>query len=227
MKIIAYAKNAYKEKFGIPRQSGLVDEVETKIIFTQEYAFPEAVKGLEEYSHIWILWQFSENRNDTFSPTVRPPRLGGNKRVGVFATRSPYRPNGIGLSSVKLNGISFTKSGAPVLSVTGADLMDGTPVIDIKPYISYTDAHPDAVCGFADKVKGKKLTVTAVREVENQLNGAERSAVIKILEGDPRPAYKDDEGRVYAFNFNDREIKFKVTRAQATIISAEKRKENK
>ena len=159
MKIIAKIKNDFKEKFGIPRQSGIARNMLSRIVFEPEYRVREALRGIEEYSHLWLIWEFSEAKREGWSPTVRPPRLGGNKRMGVFATRSPYRPNPIGLSSVKLVSVDESEGEGLVLTVSGADLLDGTPIYDIKPYLSFTDSHPDAVCGFADRVKEQRLSV--------------------------------------------------------------------
>lgn len=220
MKIIARVKTDYKEKFGIPRQSGLVEESRGTIIFEKEYRVPEAFRGLEEFSHIWILWQFSEAVRESWSPTVRPPLLGGNKRVGVFATRSPFRPNSIGLSCVKLEKIEFSKTHGPILHIKGADLMDNTPVFDIKPYLPYADSYPDAIGGFTEHLSERKLEV--VIEVENfsQIPVALQLEIISILSHDPRPSYQNDE-KLYGMKYNQYEIKFRVTDGTLTVVSVE------
>lgn len=210
MKIIARIYTDFKEKFGIPRQSGLVSTLESRIVFEPKYRNSDALRGIEEYSHLWILWKFSEvPENDKFVPTVRPPRLGGNKKMGVFATRSPYRPNSIGLSSVKLLRLEETSEGT-VLVVSGADMLSGTPVYDIKPYLPYTDIHTDAVGGFADEKLSYKLDVEFPEESLIKIPENKREGLIELLSEDPRPSYIEDEERVYGFNFAEFEIKFKV-----------------
>lgn len=210
MKIIARIYTDFKEKFGIPRQSGLVSTLESRIVFEPKYRNSDALRGIEEYSHLWILWKFSEvPENDKFMPTVRPPRLGGNKKMGVFATRSPYRPNPIGLSSVKLLRLEETSEGR-VLVVSGADMLSGTPVYDIKPYLPYTDIHTDAVGGFADEKLSYKLDVEFPEESLIKIPENKREGLIELLSEDPRPSYIEDEERVYGFNFAEFEIKFKV-----------------
>lgn len=210
MKIIARIYTDFKEKFGIPRQSGLADGLVGRIVFEEEYRRPEALRGIEGYSHLWLIWNFSESERDTWSPTVRPPRLGGNRRVGVFATRSPFRPNPIGLSSVRLLGVEDTAAEGKVLLVSGADLLDGTPIYDIKPYLAFTDSHPDAVCGFADGVRDYKLTVDLPEEISGRIEKGKLQGLITLLENDPRPSYQDDPERIYGMLFSDREIKFRV-----------------
>ena len=210
MKIIARIYTDFKEKFGIPRQSGLADGLVGRIVFEEEYRRPEALRGIEGYSHLWLIWNFSESERDTWSPTVRPPRLGGNRRVGVFATRSPFRPNPIGLSSVRLLGVEDTATEGKVLLVSGADLLDGTPIYDIKPYLAFTDSHPDAVCGFADGVRDYKLTVDLPEELSGRIEKEKLQGLITLLENDPRPSYQDDPERIYGMLFSDREIKFRV-----------------
>ena len=210
MKIIARIYTDFKEKFGIPRQSGLADGLVGRIVFEEEYRRPEALRGIEGYSHLWLIWNFSESERDTWSPTVRPPRLGGNRRVGVFATRSPFRPNPIGLSSVRLLGVEDTAREGKVLLVSGADLLDGTPIYDIKPYLAFTDSHPDAVCGFADGVRDYKLTVDFPEELSERIEKEKLQGLITLLENDPRPSYQDDPERIYGMLFSDREIKFRV-----------------
>ncbi len=217
MKIIARIESDFKEKFGIPRQSGIADKLEARIVFEPEYRVREAIRGLDGYSHVWLIWQFSESVRESWSPTVRPPRLGGNKRMGVFATRSPYRPNPIGLSSVKLLRIEHTNEFGDVLVVSGADLLDGTPIYDIKPYLSFTDSHPDAIGGFAEPVKNYSLKVNICKELLVKIKESKREALIKILEHDPRPSYQDDPEREYGFRFSDYEIFFKVSDDALTV----------
>lgn len=215
VKKIAEIKNGFSEKFGIPRQSGLTESVKSVIVFEPEYRVPEAFKGLEEFSHIWLIWQFSEAVRDDWSPTVRPPRLGGNKRLGVFGTRSPFRPNPLGLSCVKLDGIEFSEKLGPLLHVSGADLMNGTPIYDIKPYIPYADCHPDATEGFTGRVERKKLEVSVDTE---QLPEAEvLREICEILSEDPRPAYQNDADRIYKMSFAGRNVSFFVKEGCAHI----------
>ncbi|MBO5945277.1 MAG: tRNA (N6-threonylcarbamoyladenosine(37)-N6)-methyltransferase TrmO [Clostridia bacterium] len=208
MKIIAKIYTDFPEKFGIPRQSGLT-ESRARIIFEPEYRVKEAFLGIEGYSHLWLIWQFSEAKRDTWSPTVRPPRLGGNKRMGVFATRSPYRPNPIGLSSVKLLGLEYTEDG-PTLIVSGADILSGTPIYDIKPYLSYTDSHPDAISGFADEVRGYAVEVEIEDRMLSSVPEDKRDELVSVLRQDPRPSYQDDPEREYGMCFSDLEVRFKV-----------------
>ena len=217
MKIIARIRNDFKEKFGIPRQSGILEHFESRIVFEKEFRIPEALRGIEGYSHLWLIWEFSESKRDAFSPTVRPPRLGGNKRMGVFATRSPFRPNPIGLSSVKLLELRETRDEGTVLIVSGADLLDGTPIYDIKPYLTFTDCHTDAVCGFADGVAGYSLEVTFPEELLSRIEASKRDDLIRLLENDPRPSYIDDGERIYTFSFARYEISFKVLDGVLTV----------
>ncbi len=214
MKIIARIRTPFKTKFGIPRQSGVAAEVKGEIVFEPDYREPEAVRGLEGFSHIWLLWCFSESVSDKWSPTVRPPRLGGNVRMGVFATRSPFRPNPIGLSSVRLERIEYTADRGPVLHVRGADLMDGTPIFDIKPYVAYADSHPDASGGFTDTTEFKKLSVELSGGVTEPLP----EGLIEVLENDPRPRYHDDPERVYGMEYGGHEVKFCVSGETLTVI---------
>lgn len=223
MKIIARIHTDFKEKFGIPRQSGLCDSV-GRIVFEREYRRREALTGLEGYSHVWLIWQFSEAVREEWSPTVRPPRLGGNKRVGVFATRSPYRPNPIGLSCVELIGIDFDSPDAPALLVRGADLLDGTPIYDIKPYLPFTDSHPDARGGFADGVRDYRLKVDFPEELLTLVPEEKREDLVRILEGDPHPSYKKDSEREYGMKFSDFEVFFKTDGATLTVTRVEKSK---
>ncbi len=223
MKIIARIENDYTSKFGIPRQSGLVDEVISKVIFEKEYRNPDSLRGIDGYSHLWLLWGFSENKKTDWSPTVRPPRLGGNKRMGVFATRSPFRPNPIGLSSVKLERVEKDGKNGDVLIVSGADLLRGTPIYDIKPYIAFTDSHPDAHCGFSEDVAGNSLTVETDGAFSELIPGKYQMAVKKILENDPRPAYQDSADRVYGFEFAGMDIRFTAESGRVRVISVDKR----
>ena len=211
MKIIGHIHTDFSSKFGIPRQSGLVPELKGVIIFEPEFRNPQAFRGLEEFSHIWILWKFSKSEKEHWSATVKPPRLGGKKRMGVFATRSPYRPNDIGLSSVKLEKISFDEKLGPMLYVAGADLLDGTPIYDIKPYIAYTDSHPDAAEGFAGTVKEKELQVDFPEELLSKFPKEKRDAILGVLSQDPRPAYDTDETRLYGVEFAGFDVRFTVT----------------
>lgn len=221
MKIIAHIHTDFPTKFGIPRQSGLAD-FEGTIVFEPEYRNEDALRGIEGYSHLWLIWKFSATERDTWSPTVRPPRLGGNKRMGVFATRSPFRPNPIGLSSVKLLGVEKTTQGS-VLHVSGADLMDGTPIYDIKPYLAFTDSHPDAVGGFADTRKEYALQVEFPKELLDRVTEEKRKPLLELLSEDPRPRYIDDSERIYGFAFADFEIKFSVVGDILTVQEVTKR----
>lgn len=217
-KVIAHIKSDFTTKFGIPRQSGLC-ELTSQIIFEKEYQNPEALRGIEDFSHLWLLWDFSKNEKSDWSPTVRPPRLGGNKRVGVFATRSPFRPNSIGLSSVKLEKVIKTENHGTVLEVSGADLLDGTPIYDIKPYIPYTDAHEDALGGFSDDVFGDKLNVNIPDNFKTLIPKDKLPALYEILASDPRPAYQNDEKRIYAFEFAKMHIEFSVSDTALTVTN--------
>ena len=214
MKIIARIRTPFKTKFGIPRQSGVAAEVKGEIVFEPDYREPEAVRGLEGFSHIWLIWCFTEAVSDKWSPTVRPPRLGGNVRMGVFATRSPFRPNPIGLSSVKLERIEYTADRGPVLHVRGADLMVGTPIFDIKPYVAYADSHPAASGGFTDTAEFKKLRV----ELDDGVTEPLPEGLFEVLENDPRPRYHDDPERVYGMEYGGREVKFRVRGDILTVI---------
>lgn len=217
MKIIGYIHTDFSTKFGIPRQSGLVKDLKATITFEPEYRTPEAFRGLEEFSHIWLLWKFSKSEKEHWSATVKPPRLGGKKRVGVFATRSPYRPNDIGLSCVKLESIVFDEKKGPVLYVAGADLLDGTPIYDIKPYIAYADAHPEASEGFAGAVKNKELLVYFPEKLLECYPQEKRAAIIGVLKQDPRPAYDTDETRVYGVEFAGYDVRFTVMGQELTV----------
>ena len=219
MKAIAHIISDYNEKFCIPRQSGIVPESRASVVFLPEYRSAEAVRGLDGFSHIWLLWEFSKTAGRGWNPTVRPPRLGGNTRVGVFATRSPFRPNPIGLSSVRLLGIDMDQPESPVLIVGGADLLDGTPIYDIKPYLPSFDSHPDAVGGFAESAPERTLRVIADDDVLCPIPPEKRQALIGALSCDPRPPYQDDPGRVYGFGFAGFEVKFRVNGDELTVIS--------
>lgn len=219
LNIVARIKSDFPTKFGIPRQSGLINELKSYIIFEPEYQKEEAIRGIEGFSHLWLLWKFSENVTENPSLTVRPPRLGGNTRLGVFATRSPFRPNPIGLSSVKLEKIIKDEKYGFILEVSGADLLDGTPIYDIKPYIPYTDSHPEATGGFSSDVMEDLLEVTFDNSLQNKVNEEKISALIKVLKSDPRPAYQNDPARIYSFEFSNLHIEFKVKEKVLTVIS--------
>lgn len=218
MQPIATMRSDFPTKFGIPRQSGLVESLHSTIVFEQEYRNPDALRGLNEFSHLWILWQFSEAVRSEWSPTVRPPRLGGNTRIGVFATRSPFRPNHIGLSCVKLIGLEQTKDCGTVIHVSGADLMDGTPILDIKPYIPYSDAHPDALSGFTANADDFLLDVDFPAELLEKLPADKRSAAVNVLSHDPRPSYHSDPERVYGLPFAGFDIRFVVIGKKLNVI---------
>lgn len=222
MKIIAKIHTDFKEKFGIPRQSGLVNSLRARIVFEPEYRVKEALRGIEEFSHLWLIWEFSEAKRDDWSPTVRPPRLGGNKRMGVFATRSPFRPNSIGLSSVKLIGIEHTENEGDVLIVSGADLLDGTPIFDIKPYLPFTDSHPDAIGGFADEKKEYTANVVIPEDVAKGVSPSRIEEIKELLLQDPRPSYRDDENRVYGMSYAELEISFTATSNTLTVTEISK-----
>ena len=217
LKVIAHIHTAFPTKFGIPRQSGLVDSLRGEVIFTPEYRSADAVRGLEDFSHIWLVWQFSGAVRDSWSPTVRPPRLGGNTRMGVFATRSPFRPNALGLSSVKLLKVEPNTPQGPVLTVGGADLLDGTPIFDIKPYLPYVDAHPDARGGFTDTTKEYALQVECPDTLLCKVPEEKRTALLGVLKNDPRPAYQHDPERVYALDFGGNNVKFTVAGDVLTV----------
>lgn len=221
MKVIARVHSEFPEKFGIPRQSGLTPHLISSIIFEKEFRNPEALRGIDGFDYLWLIWEFSENVRDHWSPTVRPPRLGGNTRLGVFATRSPFRPNPIGLSSVRLERIENSAEYGPVLIISGADLMDGTPIYDIKPYIPYTDAHPEAAGGFAPAAD-RTLAVVFPPELLRQLPSRQHEAVIEVLSQDPRPSYQSDEERVYGLYFSGFNIRFQVRDDVLTVCSVRK-----
>ncbi len=221
IKIIARIRTDFPTKFGIPRQSGIVDALKATIVFEPAYRNPDALRGLEGFSHIWLIWCFSKAVKKDWSPTVRPPRLGGNTRMGVFATRSPFRPNPIGLSCVKLDGIDLHTQEGPVLHVSGADLMDGTPIFDIKPYIPYADDHPDASEGFTHPVGNGTLHVEFPQKWLSRVPPERREALTGVLAQDPRPSYQDDPTRIYGFSFAGMEVKFCVSGDTLTVCGIE------
>jgi len=219
MRVIARIRSDFSTKFGIPRQSGLVQDLKAAVVFEPEYRSPDALRGLEEYTHIWLIWQFSQavREDGSWTATVRPPRLGGNVRMGVFATRSPFRPNAIGLSSVRLDGVEPETPEGPVLHVSGADLLDGTPILDIKPYLPFTDAHPEAADGFASRSVVRPLEVHADPRLLEQLPPERRAALLGVLRQDPRPAYQNDPERVYGLEFAGFDVKFTVDSGILTV----------
>ena len=218
MKIIAHIKTDFPTKFGIPRQSCLTEELVGKIIFEPEYRQPEAFRGIEEYSHLWLLWEFSEAKRENWSATVKPPRLGGKTCMGVFATRSPFRPNPIGLSSVRLVELRFDETLGPVLVVAGVDLMDGTPIYDVKPYLPYVDAHPEALGGFGDRVKDHELEVIFPEELFLRLPEEKRAGALAFLRQDPRPAVHKDPQRIYKIAYAGQDIHFTVQGEALTVV---------
>ena len=215
---IAHIETDLPTKFGLPRQSGLVAALAARIVFEPPYRDPVAFRGIEGYSHLWLLWGFSENSRDSWAATVKPPRLGGNRRMGVFATRSPYRPNALGLSSVKLESVERDEKLGPVLRVSGADLMSGTPIYDVKPYLPFTDSHPDAVGGFADDVRDYALAVDFPEALLQKIPADKREALLGLLAQDPRPAYIDDPARRYGFNYLSFDVRFTVDGGTLTVV---------
>ena len=224
IKVIARIRSDFPEKFGIPRQSGLVPELRAKIVFEPEFRNADALRGIEGFSHLWLIWQFSAAVRDTWSPTVRPPRLGGNERMGVFATRSPFRPNAIGLSCVKLEGVAHEEGLGSVLIVSGADLMDGTPIYDIKPYLPYADAHPEALGGFAPAAK-ETIRVECAPALLESVPERQRAALLGVLAQDPRPQYQDDPARVYGMSFGGWDVKFRVQDGTLKVVSLTENKQ--
>ena len=218
---IAYIRNDFTEKFGIPRQAGLA-EVESLIVFEPGYRDPAALRGIEGFSHLWLIWGFSEAKFERWSPTVRPPRLGGNKRLGVFATRSPFRPNSLGLSSVRLSGVIDLGAEGLALSVLGADLMNGTPVYDIKPYLAYTDSHPDALGGFTDSAGSLEVEVRISDGLITRVPEEKRAPLLSVLAHDPRPTYQDDPAREYGMSFGGMNVKFKISGGVLTVTDIER-----
>ena len=221
MRAIARLHSDFTQKFGIPRQSGLVDALEATVVFEPEFRNPDALRGIEGFSHLWLIWEFSQARREGWSPTVRPPRLGGNVRMGVFATRSPFRPNPIGLSCVRLAGVELDGELGPVLRVRGADLLDGTPIFDIKPYVPYADSKPHALGGFASAPKEPTLAVDIPPELLERIPPEKRAALAGVLAQDPRPAYQEDEARVYGMGFGGLDIKFRVEGGRLTVVAVE------
>lgn len=210
IKPIAYIRNDFPDKFGIPRQSSLINTLKAEIVFEPEYRNPEAFRGLEDYSHIWLIWGFSENMKSNWTATVRPPRLGGNTRMGVFATRSPFRPNPLGLSSVRLESIELHSEHGPILHILGADLMNGTPIFDIKPYLPYADSHPEASEGFAGPLKNYSLRIECAPELLEHVPSDKQEALLAVLAQDPRPSYQNNPERIYGLRFAGMEVKFRV-----------------
>ena len=229
LKVIAHIRTDFPTKFALPRQSGLSKELIGTIVFEREYQNPDALRGLSDYSHIWLIWGFSEgfasakDGNKTFSPTVRPPRLGGNRRMGIFATRSPNRPNPIALSCVKIESIEKTEDSGHVIHVSGIDMMDNTPIYDIKPYLPHTECIPDAIGGFAVPAAEHALTVDCVPELLSKIPESKRPGLLEVLSEDPRPSYQDDPGREYGFPYAGFEIKFKVQNNHLTVTSIDKK----
>lgn len=226
IQIIARMHSDFATKFGIPRQSGLVEELRSTIVFEPEFRNPDALRGIGDFSHLWIIWQFSQAVRQGWSPTVRPPRLGGNTRMGVFATRSPFRPNNLGLSSVRLLGVEHTEKYGTVLHVGGADLMDGTPIFDIKPYIPYGDCHPDATGGFTDNAGEFLLDVEFPPELLNLLPADKRDAAIGVLRHDPRPSYQRKPDRIYGLTFAGFDIRFTVRDDVLTVVEIQKKEQS-
>ena len=221
MKIIARIHNDFDSKFGIPRQSNVVQELKGRIVFEPEYRNEAALRGIEGFDYLWLIWQFSEAVRDKWSPTVRPPILGGNTRVGVFATRSPFRPNAIGLSSVKLEKVELHTPEGPVLHISGADLMNGTPILDIKPYLAYVDSHPEAAQGFRGQGWKRKLQVNFPPELLAKIPPEKQAGLLGVLENDPRPTYQEDARRIYGMSFGGQEIKFQVSEGTLQVIAIE------
>lgn len=219
LKIIARIENDFCEKFGIPHQSGRLMEQKARIIFEPEFRVAEAFRGIEEYDYIWLIWQFSEAVREKWSPTVRPPRLGGNLRKGVFATRSPFRPNSLGLSSVRLEKVEFHSQLGPILHVAGADLMNGTPIFDIKPYLPSADSHREARGGFTDRILDHRLEVEFPEEFLEKIDKERRQALIEVLENDPRPGYQEDPERIYGLSYGKNNIKFRVKENILTVVN--------
>lgn len=216
--IIAYIHTDFPGKFGIPRQSGIIPELSGWIEFTEKYRNPDAVRGLDEFSHLWLLWEFSEAVRDDWSPTVRPPRLGGNTRMGVFATRSPFRPNPLGLSCVRLDHMEYTKQKGVILHICGADLMDGTPIYDIKPYLPYADCHPEAAGGFTEQISHTLLQVEIPESFQKRMPPDKLETLYKVLAQDPRPSYQNDPERIYAFEFAGLTVRFRVQGNHLTVL---------
>ena len=215
---IAHIRTDFGTKFGVPRQSGVVQELTARIVFEPPYRNPDALRGLSDFSHLWLVWHFSEVKQEGWSPTVRPPRLGGNTRMGVFATRSPYRPNPIGLSSVRLVSVDLDTPDGPVITVAGADLMDGTPIFDIKPYLAYTDSHPDATGGFIEGLTDRGVQVVCEEKLLTPLDEPTRTRLLATLAHDPRPTYQNDPDRVYGMDFAGYNVRFSVAEGVLTVV---------
>ena len=222
IQVIARMHSDFATKFGIPRQSGLVEALRSTIVFEPEFRNSDALRGIEDFSHLWLIWQFSGAIRQDWSPTVRPPRLGGNQRMGVFATRSPFRPNPIGLSCVELTGVAWDTPDGPVIHVRGADLVDGTPIFDIKPYLPYVDAHPEARGGFTEQTAAYALEVQCPQPLLDKLPENKRAALLGVLKNDPRPAYQHDPDRVYAMDFGGYRVQFQVGESMLTVIDIQK-----
>lgn len=222
MKVIAHIHTDFATKFGVPRQSGLIPSLKAKIVFVPEYRNPDALRGLEGFSHLWLIWLFSKAVREGWSPTVRPPRLGGNTRMGVFATRSPFRPNAVGLSCVKLERVELDTPEGPVLHISGADLMDGTPIFDLKPYLPYADCRPEATGGFVEGLAERSLRVSCPEELLTRLPEEKRQALLDVLAHDPRPSYQNDPERVYGFSFGGYEVRFSVKEGNLTVLSVDR-----
>ena len=218
IKPIAYIKTDFKEKFGIPRQSGIANNLTSKIIFKPEYRNPDALRGIEGFSHLWLIFDFSLAHKESFNPTVRPPRLGGNERKGVFATRSPFRPNSLGLSCVKLLEVKQSEKDGQILIVSGADLLDNTPIYDIKPYLPYVDSIPDAKGGFSDDFKDYELEVNIPENLKEALTSSQIKNLTELLSLDPRPSYQNDEERIYGLSFEDMQVRFKYTDTKIQVV---------
>ena len=215
---IAHIRTDFGSKFGVPRQSGVVDELRARIVFEPAYRNPDALRGMEDFSHLWLIWHFSEVKQEGWSPTVRPPRLGGNTRMGVFATRSPFRPNPIGLSSVRIVGIDLATPEGPVITVAGADLMDGTPIFDLKPYIAYADSHPEAKGGFIEGLTDRSVQVVCDESHLSPLPDETRKSLLAVLAHDPRPTYQNDPDRVYGMEFAGHNVRFTVAQGVLTVV---------
>ena len=215
---IAHFRSPFASKFGIPRQSGLANGLTGRIVFTPDYRRAEAVRGLEQFDYLWLIWEFSANNQNSTALTVRPPRLGGNERVGVFASRSPFRPNRLGLSSILINKVELDTPEGPIIHVSGADLMDGTPIYDIKPYVAYADSHPEARSGFVDQHEWQPLEVCFPNELASHFSAEEQAALCQVLALDPRPSYHDDPERIYGMPFAGRDVRFRVADGKVSVV---------
>ena len=216
---IAHIRTDFGSKFGVPRQSGVVEELRARIVFEPAYRNPDALRGIEDFSHLWLIWHFSEVKQEGWSPTVRPPRLGGNTRMGVFATRSPYRPNPLGLSAVKIVAVDLHTPEGPVITVAGADLMDGTPIFDIKPYLAYADSHPDAKGGFIEGLTDRSVSVSCDEALLSALSEDTRRSLLAVLAHDPRPTYQNDPDRIYGMEFSGYNVRFTVADGVLTVVT--------